>query len=378
VLNTMSGNLSGVGELDQAVEAAGHALTIARRLRLVDETHRGYTNGSAALDEAGRVEVSLAMAWEGIASAREFGVERQWGDLLRGEVAERLLQVGRWREAEQLLEEAIDRSPTGLQAGIAYRSLGYLRAELGEFAAAAGALDQADKQVRRSLGSMALGPPAVARPSLELWAGRPQAAAAVVSDCLERVGEREHVFLTARLYELGARACADLAARSPGDARTFGQLTATTQTLLERLDGQIARMTGVIPPLVCASRAVCAAEASRIGAAGDAALWADARRQWEACNDRYHAAYARWREAEALLAAGSDRADAEALVRDAHAVVDELGPAAARRARGTRSPSSHRPRSASSCRGGSERHTGAARAHASRVRGSRAARRRPD
>ena len=71
------------------------------------------------------------MAREGIASACEFGVERQWGDFLRGELADRLLQVGRWRDAEQLLEEVIDRSPTGVHAGMAYRSLGYLRAGSG-------------------------------------------------------------------------------------------------------------------------------------------------------------------------------------------------------------------------------------------------------
>jgi DNA-binding CsgD family transcriptional regulator len=146
-----------------------------------------------------------------------------------------------------------------------------------------------------------------------------------VADCLERTGEREHVFLTARLYEVGARACADLASRFPADDETFTQQIGTAQKLLERLDGLIARMSGVIPPAVRASRAVCAAHASRIGGAGDAALWADARRQWETCLDTYHAAYARWREAEVLLAAGGDREVAEALVRDAHAVADDLG-----------------------------------------------------
>jgi predicted ATPase/DNA-binding CsgD family transcriptional regulator len=325
VLNTMSGNLSAVGETDLAVEAARQALTIARRLGLTDELHRGYVNGSAALHEGGRVEESIAMARDGIASAHEFGVERQWGDVLRAKLADRLLQVGRWREAEGLLEDVIDRCPTGVIAGMAYRSLGYLRAEIGQFDAAARALDQAEKQIRRSHASMTRGPAAAARASLELWAGRPEAAAAIVSDYLERTGEREHVFLTARLYEIGARACADIASRSPADDETFRQQIATARRLLERLDGLIARMSGVIPPAVRASRAVCAAHASRIGGAGDAALWADARRQWETCHDPYHAAYARWREAEALLAAEGDRDAAEALIRDAHAVANELG-----------------------------------------------------
>jgi ATP/maltotriose-dependent transcriptional regulator MalT len=172
---------------------------------------------------------------------------------------------------------------------------------------------------------MTLAPPAVARASLELWAGRPQAAAVVVSDCLQRVGDGEHVFFTARLYELGARACADLAARAPGDDLTKKRQTVTAKRLLERLDGLIARMTGVIPPVVLASRAACAAEYSRIGGAGDAALWADARRHRETCKNPFQAAYARWREAEALLGSGGDRAAAETLVRDAHAVAVELG-----------------------------------------------------
>jgi ATP/maltotriose-dependent transcriptional regulator MalT len=232
--------------------------------------------------------------------------------------------MGRWREAEQLLEEVIDRAPTGVHAGMAYRSLGFLRAEQGDFEAAARALDRAERQTRHSLGSTALGPPAAAQVSLELWAGRPQAAAAAVWDCLQRVSDVEHVFFTARLYELGARACADLAARAPGDPRISEQQRDAARKLLERLDGLIARLTGAVPPIVRASRAACAAEGSRIGGAGDAALWADARRQWETCQDPYRAAYARWREAEALLTAGRDRAEAEGLAREAYAVVDEL------------------------------------------------------
>jgi DNA-binding CsgD family transcriptional regulator len=139
------------------------------------------------------------------------------------------------------------------------------------------------------------------------------------------VGDGEHVFFTARLYELGARACADLAARAPGDDLAKKRQTVTAERLLERLDGLIARITGVIPPVVLASRAACAAEYSRIVGAGGTALWADARRHRETSTNPYQAAYARWREAEALLAVGADREAAEALIRDAHTVVDELG-----------------------------------------------------
>jgi DNA-binding NarL/FixJ family response regulator len=47
--------------------------------------------------------------------------------------------------------------------------------------------------------------------------------------------------------------------------------------------------------------------------------------QWDACGNRYQAAYARWRQAEALLASGGNRDEVKTLVGDAHAVADDLG-----------------------------------------------------
>ena len=101
------------------------------RLRLADEIHRSYINGSARSarggpgrgvdrDGAGRNRVRRASSGSSVSGAISFVAK----------LADRLLQVGRWREAEQLLEEVIDRSPTGVSAGMAYRSLGYLQAEL--------------------------------------------------------------------------------------------------------------------------------------------------------------------------------------------------------------------------------------------------------
>jgi DNA-binding CsgD family transcriptional regulator/tetratricopeptide (TPR) repeat protein len=325
VLNTICGNLSGVGDYDKAVAAAIQALGIARRLRLPGEMSRSYANGSDALDEAGRTEESIAMAREGISSAREFGIDRNIGDFLRGEVAGRLFRSGRWGEADQLLEEVMARGPTGVNAGVACLHLGELLAERGEFDAARRALDQADGQVTGSVGAMWLGPPVAARASLELWTGHPGTAAVLVADYLQRTAVGQPVFFSARVYELGTRACADLAALAPGDVNTCQQQAAHAQALLARLDELIAQLTAMAPPLVSASRAACAAECSRIGQPGDAVLWADAQRQWEACPNRYGAAYARWRGAEALLATDGDRRAAETLMREAHAVATELG-----------------------------------------------------
>ncbi len=131
VLNTVCGNRSGNGDFQGAFTAAKEGLVIARRLGLGEEMCRSYTNGSDALHQAGRIEQSIDMALEGIQSAREFGFERQWGDFLRADLCGRLLQIGRWAEAQALLEEVIDRVPTGVTAGSAYSHLGGLLAWRG-------------------------------------------------------------------------------------------------------------------------------------------------------------------------------------------------------------------------------------------------------
>jgi DNA-binding CsgD family transcriptional regulator len=322
VLNTLSPLRSATGDFPGAVEAATRGLEIARRLGLRDEMCRSYTNGSDALHQVGRVKESLAMALEGVRSARDFGFDRQWGDFLRAEVAGRLLQVGRWREAEELLREIIDHRPIGVTAGIAYTHLGHLLAWRGEFDAAALALDQADEHVSRSSASMWLGPTAIARATLELGAGRPEDARRTVGSCLARVADGEFLFFTAGLYELGIRACAEVAGAVPGNAVTERQEAAELTARLQQL---IDRPTAAVPPLVLARRSACAAEYSRIGSAGDPVLWSDARRGWEICDDVYATAYASWREAEALLAAVGDRAEAEVLVRQAHGTATDLG-----------------------------------------------------
>jgi hypothetical protein len=196
------------------------------------------------------------------------------------------------------LDDVVDRSPTGATAVIAYRYLGLLRAEPGELDAAARALDQAEPHIRRSSGSMALAPHAAARITLEVWARRPKAAAALTSDCLDRVRDRESLFFTARVYDLGARACADLAARASGD-EPARELQAATSRSAARAAGSVDRTPhrhrATLVRASLASRAGCAAERSRIGDVGGASLWAEAARQWETCGNLYRRQYHRFR-----------------------------------------------------------------------------------
>ena len=54
-------------------------------------------------------------------------------------------------------------------------------------------------------------------------------------------------------------------------------------------------------------------------------LWSDAADTWDQLERPPLAAYCRWRQAEALVAAGASRVEASAPLRDAHAVATRIG-----------------------------------------------------
>ncbi|MDX6720078.1 MAG: hypothetical protein QOJ63_2332, partial [Solirubrobacteraceae bacterium] len=307
-LNSICPNLTAAGEYDRAVEATAQARAIARRLPDVDEIARSYVNGSDALERAGRMEASIALAREGIEVARELGADRSYGDFLRAEVAGRLIRAARWQEADRLLDEMAERPPIGIPAPMMYWARGLLAAQRGQLVAADADLERAGTLLSGMGAAQWVGPHAVARATLQLLGGQAEAAVATVQETLSAVAESEMVFYTDRLYDLGARALADHAALTPADHDLRMRHEATARRLLERLDGLIAELAAP-SPYVQASRSTCAAELSRIGTP-DPLAWKAAQDLWLEAGDDHEAAYAGWRRAEAVLACDGDRAEA--------------------------------------------------------------------
>ena len=110
-------------------------------------------------------------------------------------------------------------------------------------------------------------------------------------------------------------------------------------------------------PEIEAHAATAVAERTRVDGASDPASWAAAQAAWDELGMKHHAAYARWRRAEALLAVHGGRDEAGALLAEAHSACVLMGAeplrgdieALARRARielagpATRSPDAEEP-----------------------------------
>jgi DNA-binding CsgD family transcriptional regulator len=92
-----------------------------------------------------------------------------------------------------------------------------------------------------------------------------------------------------------------------------------TQVLPERADGAVPT------PPTKAYATVGEAELARLKGHSDPGLWTAAAQAWEQLTVPYPAAYARWREAEALLLAGVPHEHAEQSLRTAYATATALG-----------------------------------------------------
>ena len=132
------------------------------------------------------------------------------------------------------------------------------------------------------------------------------------------------------LYRALARAEADLAERARrrrryDEAEAAGRraeaaaadLVAVTEGPLTYRDVHGAELSGSV--------ALARAEAARAAGRPEPDLWARAAEEWDTLGRPFEVAYARWREAEALLAAGSRRAEARDRLAEAALIAARLG-----------------------------------------------------
>jgi DNA-binding CsgD family transcriptional regulator len=134
--------------------------------------------------------------------------------------------------------------------------------------------------------------------------------------------------MLARLCAAGLRAVADTAEADRGDAGGTAPPPESRrlQDSLDVLDRRARARRAPETSEVRASVAMGRAEVARGEGRPDPDAWAEAARRWEGLCFPAPAVYCRWREAEAVLAAGR-RAEAGGLWQEAHRAAQTLGAA---------------------------------------------------
>jgi DNA-binding CsgD family transcriptional regulator/tetratricopeptide (TPR) repeat protein len=326
-------DLAFLGDLEAGVEQLRQARRIAEAVGKVDEVARTFATLSGLLETFGELEAATAVALEGAELAASQGLGRWHSPFLTATAARALFALGRWDEAEALLGRAAAQVAPELAATRVYihSAGGQLDVARGRAEAAAEHLAVAREAYAQTVTQPWFATPLlVATAELALLEGRLDDADAAVAEGLRVAGA--DLNSAAPLYALGLRAAGDRAERArarrvdaevPEVRRAGNELAAQ---LRARLSPQGA--DGMVPtPRTEAQAALAQAELARLEGRGDPDRWAAAAQAWERLGEPYPAAYARWREAEAMLLGGRGRERVGPSLRAAHRMADALGAA---------------------------------------------------
>ena len=319
--------LARLGDPDKGLAHLHEARRIAEEQADAEGLGSACITLTYVLEGAGRLEEALAVALQGAEACRRLG-SPGWHDSLQADAGEVEFRLGRWEETDRHLRAVLERDPfIGPHRVHARWERARLDIARGDVGAARRWLQEADglaaKAGQAQFDAQFAGPLAIARAELALWEGRDQEAFQAVADglaALARVGD-EAGFPT--LYPLGLAATADRAERA--SARR-----ATTEAEAARRDGDklLARLEALAAtiafPELSIVEAHSRAEHTRLHGRADPAAWTAAAARWNRLGQPYDAAWAHWREAEALLASGASKAKAEEPLQRAHAVAVRL------------------------------------------------------
>jgi DNA-binding CsgD family transcriptional regulator/tetratricopeptide (TPR) repeat protein len=327
-LTTLGTCLGILGHLDEAIPDLEQGRRIAIELANVDDVGRAHANLATVLDMAGRAADAVEVFLAGAEMARQFGALGRYGPNLLSDAANALLSLGRREEAERLLDQVFDldlRSPAIRSRPLTVR--GTLRARTGDLAGAQADLRRIVDEAPAPLDPQNAAPVYTGLAAAAMWDGRLADARAAVADGLKVLATAEEPYWISELCQTGLAVEAAMAAHAR--AR---HAEAEEQTARELADGLLDRVRAaagapeVIPtPTVQANLRSAEAEWSRVTGPGDPERWAESARAWEALGYPWQAGYARWRQAEALLAQGAPRADAAAALARALSLADGLG-----------------------------------------------------
>jgi DNA-binding CsgD family transcriptional regulator/tetratricopeptide (TPR) repeat protein len=322
---TLGSALVYLGDPAAGLTELAAAVRLATQTGVMIDLLRAIANHSDALLAAGHLEEAATVALDGIQQAHRLGLARSFGPILACNATEALVALGRWDQAEQVSRQALEVAPPDATSVPLLLPRAALELGRGDLDAAETRLQAARRLLPGSIpeaqnaGLLYAGLAEVA-----LWRGNLEKARQLVAEAVPLVAAIPRY--AAPVYALGLRVEADRAelarARHPGQPAPDD---GTAAALLERL-GQAAQGPAAAGlPELAAWHALGLAEQTGQHGRADPAAWAAAAAAWERLGQPYRAAYAWFRQAEALLAGHGDRDVAAAVLGRAAEVTGRLG-----------------------------------------------------
>jgi DNA-binding NarL/FixJ family response regulator len=320
-LTTLGKQLAYVGRGDEGLAQLRLARQLAEQRTDPEGLERAYIALTDVLMMLGRPRESARVAEAALDAIHRYGGDHS---TLVANLIEPLVASGEWDKADRVSAAAV-RAITANYPHMRLIARGELETGRGDFDTARAHLDAA-RATLHSDRDLATYDAFIAE--LALWERRWTDAEAAVRDGVARTYSGDMAQIRVWLCAKGLRALAELAAlaRARHDADAVRDHLGRARTLLATARDAEAEAAAVTPN-AGGWRALAEGEYGRARGEARPEAWSAAAATWERLERPPLAAYCRWRQAEALVAAGAARAEASGPLRQAHAVAARIGAA---------------------------------------------------
>jgi DNA-binding CsgD family transcriptional regulator/tetratricopeptide (TPR) repeat protein len=312
-----------LGEADGALAAIEAAAVIAREVDDPSLVMRVFTNMTHIQLQCGRLEDAAAVGLDAMRNDDPLAAIRLGG---AGDNAiEALVLLGRWDEAAVV---TVAMESGGVVAACAAGSVTPALIALRR-----GDLDGAERELTQRIptSTQATVQRHILEAEIALARDRPDDAAACIDRALDVIAGGDFVLDALAAHALGLQALGDRTKRPARSSRRPAVETAKAAKVAESVLAEVDRLLderstdgASTSPIWAALASLCRAEATRVGDGGPE-MWVTSALEWDRLNAPFHAAYCRYREAEARLSERGDRRAATDALLDAWRVSRRLG-----------------------------------------------------
>jgi DNA-binding NarL/FixJ family response regulator len=309
-----------LGDLPAGEWHLRRALQVAEQTGNIQDVAQIHLDLGEVLRLQGHVQDALQLMLDGERVAVRHGADGSYGNFMAVNAADDLLRLGRWDEAEACLAK-LARSQLGPTAEL------FRATVAGRLDTARGRLESAATQFERAVevsqeAALLEFIPTLhsAMAELELWRHDTDRARAQIAAGLRSIGDGADMLHLPALYSMGARVEANIAEQArafadDGEAQRAYQAAATHCEHVGAL--LAARHSGVTPPEAEAHLANSEAELTRAAGHSSPERWVRVVELWNRLDRPYATAYGAYRHAEALIADGQHRAQAQEALTEA-------------------------------------------------------------
>jgi len=293
---TLATAIARQGDLERGAGQLRQCLSEALATDAFEAVVRCFGNLAFLHWSAGRLGDVLEIAAEGAQTCQRFGPVLLVAPTLAENWVHALVAAGRWDEAEKLAHELQQQWAAEGMALALHVALAYIAAARGD-----GASFEQKMAIIKGFAHQddpyALHDVTAARAENLLWQGDAEQAYRIALESLDHLAQQQDAGLVVSMSSLVLRAHADLVT-SRADRVIRNSATRETAHLLSRAEDAGRGDTGALGH---AYLLLCKAEAARASMRQSAEPWTEVVAEWQLLECPYHAAYARWRQAEELF-----------------------------------------------------------------------------